>query len=86
LRGGVREARLIEFAERDRPGSERLVVALTLDVDSKDQLQKVVDSLSQEVKPVLGDIGYLDFMNLSEWEFAADIQDSIPPFFAWREE
>jgi hypothetical protein len=33
------------------------------------------------VKPALGDIGYLDFMNLTESEFRAGVENSIPPFF-----
>ena len=81
LGGDVSEARLVEFAEMDRPGSERLMMVLTLEVDSKRSHESIVDTLSQSVKPALGDIGYLDFMNLTESEFRAGVENSIPPFF-----
>ena len=81
LGGDVREARLVEFAEMDRPGTERLMMVLTLEADSKRSLESIVDILSQNVKPALGDIGYLDFMNLTESEFRTGVEDSFPPFF-----
>lgn len=83
LGGEVREARLVEFAEKDRPGSERLMMVVTLEVGSKRSLGSIVDTLSQSVKPALGDIEYLDFMNLTESEFRTGVEDSIPPFFVW---